>query len=40
MTNAVSWVGAGFTVVFTLGWAYFVFADRRSETHVVTAASR
>jgi hypothetical protein len=40
MTNAVSWVGAGFTVVFTLGWAYFVFADRRSGTHVVTAASR
>lgn len=40
MTTAVSWVGAGFTVAFTVGWAYFVFADRRIATHVVTAAPR
>jgi hypothetical protein len=37
ITNAVGWFGAGLTVVFTLGWAYFVFADRISTT-IVTAA--
>jgi hypothetical protein len=40
MANALGWVGAGFAVVFTLGWAYFVFADRRIGGHALTAASR
>jgi len=40
MTNAVGWLGAGLTVVFTLGWAYFVFADRAIAARVVTAAPR
>jgi hypothetical protein len=40
MTNAVSWVGAAFTVVFTLGWAYFVIADRAIASRVLTAAPR
>jgi len=40
ITNAVGWVGAGFTVVFTLGWAYFVFVDRAVGSRVVTAARR
>jgi hypothetical protein len=38
MTNAVGWVGAGFTVLFALGWAYFVFADRAVGSRFVTAA--
>jgi hypothetical protein len=37
MTNAVGWFGAGLTVVFALGWAYFVFADRALGSRVVTA---
>jgi hypothetical protein len=40
MTNAVGWVGAGLTVVFTLGWAYFVLADGRVEPRVVPATTR
>ena len=40
MTNAVGWIGAGLTVVFALGWAYFVFADRAIGTRVVTVARR
>jgi hypothetical protein len=40
MTNAVGWVGAGLTVVFTLGWAYFVFASGATASPVVTAAPR
>ncbi|MEK6207940.1 MAG: hypothetical protein AABM32_09890 [Chloroflexota bacterium] len=40
MTNAVGWVGAGFTVLFALGWAYFVFVDRAIESRTVTAARR
>jgi hypothetical protein len=40
ITNAVGWVGAGFTVVFTLGWAYFVFVDRAVGSRVVTAVRR
>lgn len=38
LTNAAGWFGAGLTVVFTLGWAYFVLVDRRIGTNVVTAA--
>jgi hypothetical protein len=38
LTNAVGWVGAGFTVLFALGWAYFVFADRAVGSRFVTAA--
>lgn len=37
MTNAVGWLGAGLTVLFTLGWAYFLVADQISTT-IVTAA--
>jgi uncharacterized Tic20 family protein len=40
LTNAAGWFGAGLAVVFTLGWAYFAFADRRIGTYVVTAAPR
>jgi hypothetical protein len=40
MTNAVGWVGAGFTVLFALGWAYFVFADRAIASRMVTVAHR
>jgi hypothetical protein len=40
MTNAVGWVGAGFTVLFALGWAYFVFADRALGSRAVPAARR
>jgi hypothetical protein len=40
MTNAFGWVGAGLTVVFALGWAFFVFADRAIESPTATAARR
>jgi hypothetical protein len=40
MTNAVGWVGAGLTVVFALGWAYFGFVDRAVGSRIVTAAPR
>ena len=40
MTNAVSWVGAAFTVLFTIGWAYFMFADRAIGSRIVTATRR
>ena len=39
-TNAVGWAGAGFTVAFTVGWAYFVFVDRAIGSSVVTAPRR
>jgi hypothetical protein len=40
LTNAVSWVGAGLTVLFAIGWAYFVIADRATASRVVTAERR
>jgi hypothetical protein len=40
LTSAFGWAGAGFTVAFTLGWAYFVVADRATASQVVTAAGR
>ena len=40
ISNAVGWFGAGLTVVFAIGWAYFVFADRAIGSRVVTAAPR
>jgi hypothetical protein len=40
MTNAFGWVGAGFTLVFTLGWAYFVITDRAIGSRAVTAVPR
>jgi hypothetical protein len=40
MTNAVGWFGAGFTVLFTLGWAYFLVADRAVAPRVVRVAPR
>lgn len=40
MTNAVGWFGAGMTVVYTLGWAYFLFADRAIGSRVVADARR
>ncbi len=40
MINSVGGVGAGFAVVFTLGWAYFVFADRPTASRVIAATPR
>src|ERR1700716_1496685 len=40
MTNALGWVGVGLTVVFTLGWAYFMVVDRAREPRVVGVAPR
>lgn len=40
MTNAVGWLGAGFAVLFTLGWAYFAIADRATASQIITAAPR
>lgn len=40
MTNAVGWIGAGLAVVFTLGWAYFVIADRAIGSRVLSGAPR
>jgi len=38
MTNGLGWLVPGLAVVFTLGWGYFVFADRRMGSRVITAA--
>ena len=40
MTNAAGWFGAGLTIAFTLGWAYFMFADRPITSRVVAATRR
>jgi hypothetical protein len=40
MTNAAGWFVVGLAVVFTIGWAYFLFVDRRSESPVITATPR
>jgi len=40
MTNAVGWVGAGVTVIFTLGWAYLTVVDRSRAPRFVTVAPR
>jgi hypothetical protein len=40
VTNAVGWFGAASAVVFTLGWAYFMFADRAIASRAVTASPR
>ena len=40
VTNTVGWAGAGLTVAFTLGWAYFLFADRAIEPRAVRVAPR
>lgn len=40
MTNAVGWFGAGFTVMFTLGWSYFLIVDRATAARVVAATPR
>jgi hypothetical protein len=40
MTNAVGWVGAAFTVAFTLGWAYFVATDRATGMLTSTRSAR
>ena len=40
MTNAVGWFAAGLTVVFALGWAYFLIVDRSSESGVVAITPR
>ena len=39
-TNAVGWVGAGLTVVFALGWAYFVATDHATGTLTSTRSAR
>ena len=38
-TNALGWLGAASGIVFTIGWAYFVFADSRTEGRAVTATA-
>jgi hypothetical protein len=38
LMNAFGWFGVALTVIFTVGWAYFVLVDRRSGANVVTAA--
>ena len=38
LSNTVGWFGAALAVVFTLGWGYLVFADRRMGSRVITAA--
>ena len=40
MSNTVGWFGAGLAVMFTLGWAYFLMADRTVAPRVVRAAPR
>ena len=40
MTNAVGWFGAALTVVFTVGWAYFLMADRAIEPRAIRVAPR
>jgi hypothetical protein len=41
LTNAATtWVGAAFTLLFAVGWAYFVITDRAIASRVVTAAPR
>ena len=41
LTNALGWVGVGLSIVFTLGWGYFTFADREAtKTAVPVTAPR
>jgi hypothetical protein len=40
LSNTVGWFGAGLAVVFTLGWAYFVIADRALGSRVLSGAPR
>jgi hypothetical protein len=40
LSNTVGWFGAGLAVVFTLGWAYFVIADRALGSPVLSGAPR
>jgi hypothetical protein len=40
LTNALGWVGVGLSIVFTLGWGYFTFADRRAERAAVPATAQ
>ena len=37
--SASAWFGVGLMVVFTAGWAYFVFADSRTGSRVITASA-
>jgi len=39
LTNAVGWIVVGLSVVFTLGWAYFTFADRGIESRTTVASA-
>ena len=40
LSNTVGWFGAGLALVFTLGWAYFVIADRALGSRVLSGAPR
>ena len=40
LSNTVGWFGAALAVVFTLGWAYFVIADRAIGSRVLSGAPR
>ncbi|TMG48489.1 MAG: hypothetical protein E6H91_06435 [Chloroflexi bacterium] len=39
LTNAVGWIVVGLSVVFSLGWAYFTFADRGIEGRTTIASA-
>ncbi len=39
LTSATAWFAVGLMVVFTVGWAYFVFADVRAGSRVMTATA-
>ncbi|MDQ2912002.1 MAG: hypothetical protein M3T56_01970 [Chloroflexota bacterium] len=39
LTNATAWFGVGLMVLFTVGWAYFVFADSRTGSRAITATA-
>jgi hypothetical protein len=40
LSNTVGWFGAAVAVAFTLGWAYFVIADRALGSRVLSGAPR
>jgi len=40
MSDALGWFGAGLALVFTLGWAYFLVADRAVAPRVIRVAPR
>ncbi len=39
LASASAWFGVGLMVLFTVGWAYFVFADSRTGSRAITATA-